>query len=114
LGFSPLHVVHHLLDVVQVIHELLDGAHGFAFVDGDIGFADVRPCPFHVGAGGLAKAARVQTAAQAVSAAVSWPSSACRWLSIAWSSPGFMIVLKSSAPFFLVQNRVVTQQDKNF
>ena len=64
LGFSPLHVVHHLLDVVQGIHELLDGAHGFAFVDGDIGFADVRPCPFHVGAGGLAKAARGQTAAQ--------------------------------------------------
>jgi hypothetical protein len=26
LGFSPLHVVHHLLDAVQVIHELRDGA----------------------------------------------------------------------------------------
>ena len=31
LGFSPLHVVHHLLDAVQVIHELLDGADAICF-----------------------------------------------------------------------------------
>jgi hypothetical protein len=51
LGFSPLHVVHHLLDAVQVIHELLDGAHGFAFVDGDVGFAECAPAPVPGGRG---------------------------------------------------------------
>ena len=59
LGFAPLHVVHHLLDAVQVIHELLDGADRFAFVDGDVGFLNVRPRPLHVRAGGVAEAACV-------------------------------------------------------
>jgi hypothetical protein len=58
LGFPALHVVHDFLDARDVIHELLDGANRFAFVDGDIGFAEMRHGPFHVGASGLAKAAR--------------------------------------------------------
>ena len=65
LGFAPLHVVHYLLDAVQVIHELLDGADRFAFVDGDVGFLNVRPCPLHVRAGGVTEAACVmQTGTQ--------------------------------------------------
>ena len=49
----------------QVIHELLDGADRFRFIDGDVGFLDVRPCPFQVRAGGVTEAACViQTGAQ--------------------------------------------------
>jgi hypothetical protein len=56
LGFSPLRVVHHLLDAVQVIHELRDGADGFAFVDGDISFLEVGHRPFEMGAGRVTEA----------------------------------------------------------
>ena len=35
-----------------------------AFVDGDVGFLNVRQRPFHVGAGGVAEAVRMQAAAQ--------------------------------------------------
>ena len=36
----------------------------FGFVDGDAGFLDVGHRPFHVGAGGVAEALRVQAGAQ--------------------------------------------------
>jgi len=55
---------HELLDAVQVIHQLRDGADCFALVDGEVGFMDVRHCPFHVGTGAAAKTMRMQTTAQ--------------------------------------------------
>jgi hypothetical protein len=52
-----------LFNPVQVIHKLRHTAHCPHFVDGDVGFLNVRHCPFHVGAGGAAEAVRMQAGA---------------------------------------------------
>ena len=41
----------------------MDGADGFAFVDGDIGFVNVRPRPFEMGTGRIAETMCVQSGA---------------------------------------------------
>ena len=57
LGFvPPVARRPHLLDADQVVHELLHRAGAVDFVDGDIGFLNVRQRPLHVCAGGVAEA----------------------------------------------------------
>ena len=41
----------------------MDGSDGFAFVDGDIGFVNVRPRPFEMGTGRIAETVCVQAGA---------------------------------------------------
>jgi len=63
LGFAPLRVIHHLLDAVEVIHELRDGADGTVFIDGEVGFVQVRLRPFEMGTGRIAETLGKQTGA---------------------------------------------------
>ena len=71
-------LVHHLLNVDQIIYQLFHGAGAVDFIDGDLGFLNMRQRPIHVRAGGAAEAVRLKAGRNAASAAVSWPSSACR------------------------------------
>jgi hypothetical protein len=40
--------VHCLLDAVQIVHQLRDGADGSGFIDGDVGFLEVGMRPFQM------------------------------------------------------------------
>jgi hypothetical protein len=42
------HLVNHLFDASEVVHELCHAADGFRLVNGNVGFVDVRLRPFHV------------------------------------------------------------------
>ena len=51
------------MDAVEIIHKLVDGSDGFAFVDGDVGFVNVRPRPFEMGTVRIAETMSVKSGA---------------------------------------------------
>ena len=64
LGFPAWPVRDDPLDPVQDGHQLSHRADDVALVDGDVGFTDMRPGPFQVGARDVVAGARAQAGAQ--------------------------------------------------